>query len=110
MFKKPYASVNDQDQARLAMWVRIFGENKVPVQTMLPSPATFDGRGGLAYYVDFDRVTHDQYNRMVDEIAKMFMLSPDYIVEYTLKNGMAIDADCVTVYLADAPFDPSELN
>lgn len=95
----PFGHIHGDD-TRAQAWVRVFGGIEVPLRSSIPvSGRGPDGEPDRFFLVDIDRLTSDQFGRVVEYISTTFGL-PTADVERDLRDpahGLPILAEGVVV-------------
>lgn len=89
-------TVTTHDPARAAIWTQIFGSNRAPVKSPIPTLCNLPEKGEqLCYHLDLGALTRPQFEALCTYISKKFGYSYDFILDELRDKGMPIPvADC----------------
>ena len=75
----------------------VFGGATVPVKSPLPGLATVAGEEKMVYMLDIERLGAEQYDRLVQHLARKFGEAEVAVAAELTQYGLPILADDVTV-------------
>jgi hypothetical protein len=94
-----YAVMNSKDPGRADLWKRIFPQNgHLPIRSPIPAgTGRFPDSESHFYYMDMSRVTPEQKQMIIQELARKFHLTEDEVASDIERVGIPIKADDVMV-------------
>lgn len=92
----PKATVRNPERKR--EWEAIFGMDIVPIKSILPISVNVLGIGDTAAYeLDLQRINLEQWERLVDHLARKFDMTPESAAITLAEEGVPVLVEDVIV-------------